>query len=147
MGFWDFIWLLIWSYFFVMYLMLLFQIVADLFRDRELGGVTKALWLIGLIVVPFLVALIYLIVRGRGMAERHNGAVRQARAETDQYIQSVAGRSSAADEITSAKALLDGGRHHPGGVRTAESEKPSHDDSTHPGPRCPGRRAPHQTPR
>jgi hypothetical protein len=109
MGFWDFIWLLIWSYFFVMYLMLLFQIVADLFRDRELGGVTKALWLIGLIVVPFLVALIYLIVRGRGMAERQTGAVRQARAETDQYIQSVAGQSSSADEIASAKALLDDG--------------------------------------
>ncbi len=109
MGFWDFIWLLIWSYFFVMYLMLLFQIVADLFRDRELGGVTKALWLIGLIVVPFLVALIYLIVRGRGMAERQTGAVRQARTETDQYIQSVAGRSSSADEIASAKSLLDDG--------------------------------------
>ena len=110
MGFWDFIWLLIWSYFFVMYLMLLFQIVADLFRDRELGGVTKALWLIGLIVVPFLVALIYLIVRGRGMAERQTGAVRQARTETDQYIQSVAGRSSAPrTRSPPRRALLDDG--------------------------------------
>lgn len=109
MGFWDFIWLLIWSYFFVMYLMLLFQIVTDLFRDPELGGVTKALWLIGLIVVPFLLALIYLIVRGSGMAERQAGAFRQARARTDDYIQSVAGRSSSAEEIASAKALLDDG--------------------------------------
>ncbi len=109
MGFWDFIWLLIWSYFFVMYLMLLFQIVTDLFRDPELGGVAKALWLIGLIVVPFLLALIYLIVRGSGMAERQAGAMRQARASADSYIQSVAGRSSAADEIASAKGLLDNG--------------------------------------
>ena len=109
MGFWDFIWLLIWSYFFVMYLMLLFQIVTDLFRDPELGGVTKALWLIGLIVVPFLMALIYLIVRGSGMAQRQAGAFREARASTDSYIQSVAGRSSSADEIASAKGLLDNG--------------------------------------
>ena len=43
MSFWDFFWLLIWSYIFVAYLMLLFQIIADVFRDRELGGFAKAL--------------------------------------------------------------------------------------------------------
>ena len=107
MDFWDFFWLLIWSFFFVMYLMLLFQIIGDLFRDRELSGWVKALWIIGLLVAPFLVALIYLIARGRGMAERQIGAVDQARAATDQYIQSVAGASSPADQIASAKALLD----------------------------------------
>jgi hypothetical protein len=105
--FWDFLWLLVWSFFFVMYLMLLFQIIGDLFRDRELSGWVKALWIIGLLVAPFLVALIYLIARGRGMAERQIGAVDQARAATDQYIQSVAGASSPADQIASAKALLD----------------------------------------
>src|SRR5215203_924218 len=109
MGFWDFFWLLIWSYFIVMYLMLVFQIIADLFRDRNLGGFSKALWLIALIVVPFLTALIYVIARGGGMAERHAATARQAQAETDQYIQSVAGPSSSADEIASAKALLDDG--------------------------------------
>jgi hypothetical protein len=108
-SFWDFFWLLIWSFFFVMYLMLLFQIIGDLLRDRELGGFAKALWAIALIVVPFLSAVVYLIARGGGMAERQAGAVRQARADTDQYIQSVAGRSSSADEISSAKSLLDDG--------------------------------------
>jgi len=105
--FWDFFWLLIWSFFFVMYLMLLFQIIGDLFRDRELGGGVKALWMIGLLFLPFLVALIYLIVRGKGMAERQIGAAQQARAATDQYIQSVAGAANPADQIASAKSLLD----------------------------------------
>jgi len=107
--FWDFFWLLIWSYFIVMYLMLVFQIIADLFRDRNLGGFSKALWLIALIMVPFLTALIYVIARGGGMAKRRAATARQAQAETDQYIQSVAGPSSSADEIASAKALLDDG--------------------------------------
>ena len=65
--------------------------------------------IIGLIVVPFLIALIYVITRGRGMAERRLAAHRQAQAETDQYIQSVASTSSPAEQITSAKALLDSG--------------------------------------
>ena len=109
MSFWDFFWLLIWSYIFVAYLMVLFQIIADVFRDRELGGFAKALWMIALIVVPVLTALIYLIARGRGMAERQAGAARQAQAETEQYIQSVAGAPSSADQIASAKSLLDDG--------------------------------------
>jgi hypothetical protein len=109
MSFWDFFLLMIWCYVFVAYLILLFHIVKDVFRDPELGGGAKALWLIGLIVVPFLIALIYVITRGRGMAERRLAAHRQAQAETDQYIQSVASTSSPAEQITSAKALLDSG--------------------------------------
>ncbi|HEY5978498.1 MAG TPA: SHOCT domain-containing protein [Microlunatus sp.] len=109
MSFWDFFVLLIWCYIFFAYLILLFHIIKDVFRDPELGGFAKAAWMIGLILVPFLIALIYLIARGRGMAERQAAAARQARAETDQYIQSVASASSPADQIASAKALLDSG--------------------------------------
>ena len=109
MGFWDFLWLLFWSYIFVAYLMLLFHIFADVFRDRDLGGFAKALWVIFLIVATFLSVLIYLIARGRGMAERQAGAARQAQAETEQYIQSVASAPNSADQIASAKALLDDG--------------------------------------
>ena len=109
MSFWDFFWLLIWTYIFVAYLMVLFHIAADMFRDRDLGGFAKALWVIVLIVAPFLSALIYLIARGRGMAERQAGAAQQARAETEQYIQSVASTSNSADQIASAKVLLDDG--------------------------------------
>jgi ABC-type multidrug transport system fused ATPase/permease subunit len=109
MGFWDFLWLLFWTYIFVAYLMLLFHIIADVFRDRDLGGFAKALWMIFLILVPFLSALIYLIARGREMAERQTQAARQAQAETEQYIQSVASTPNSADQIASAKALLDDG--------------------------------------
>jgi len=108
MGFWDFFWLLVWSFFFVAYLMVLFQIFGDLFRDH-MSGWFKALWVIGLIVLPFITLLIYLIVRGKGMAERQSGAIRQAQADTDEYIKSVAGSSNAADQIASAKTLLDNG--------------------------------------
>ena len=59
------------------YLMVLFQIIGDLFRDRELSGWWKALWVIFLIIFPFLAAVIYLIARGRGMAERQAGEMRK----------------------------------------------------------------------
>jgi len=109
MDFWHFFYLLIWSFVFVAYLMVLFQIIGDLFRDRDLSGWLKALWIIGLIIFPFVVALIYLIARGKGMAERHMAAVQTAQKATDQYIQSVAAQSAPADQIASAKALLNAG--------------------------------------
>lgn len=109
MNFSDFFWLLIWSFVLVCYLMVLFQIIGDLFRDKDLSGWWKALWIIFLIIFPFLAALIYLIARGRGMAERHAGAVQTAQVATDQYIQSVASRGNPAEQIASAKTLLDNG--------------------------------------
>jgi ABC-type multidrug transport system fused ATPase/permease subunit len=109
MGFWDFLWLLFWTYIFVAYLMLLFHIFADVFRDRDMGGFAKALWVIFLIVAPFLSVLIYLIARGREMAERQAQAARQAQAETEQYIQAGASTQNSAEQIASAKALLDDG--------------------------------------
>ena len=109
MNFWDFFWLLIWSFFLVCYLMVLFQIITDLFRDKDLSGWWKALWIIFLIIFPFLAAVIYLIARGRGMAERQAGAVQSAQVATDQYIQSVANLSNPAEQIASAKTLLDNG--------------------------------------
>jgi type VI protein secretion system component VasK len=109
-SFWDFFWLLVWTFFFVMYLMVLFQIIGDLFRDKDLSGWWKALWIIFLIIFPFLAAIVYLIARGRSMAERQAGEMRQAQAATDQYIKSVAAQgSSPADQIASAKSLLDSG--------------------------------------
>jgi hypothetical protein len=109
MDFWDFFWLLVWTFFFVCYLMVLFQVIGDLFRDRDLSGWWKALWIIFLIIFPFLALIIYLIARGKGMAERQAGEMRKAQAATDQYIQSVAGQSNPADQIASAKNLLDSG--------------------------------------
>jgi predicted ferric reductase len=113
MDFGDFFWLLIWSFFFVFYLMILFHIIADLFRDKELSGWLKALWVVALIIFPFLTALIYLIARGRGMAERQSVDMQRAQAANEAYIRQVAGSngsgSSPTDQIARAKNLLDSG--------------------------------------
>ena len=101
-------WLLIWWFLFFAYLVILFQIIGDLFRDHALSGWWKAVWIIFLIVVPFLTALIYIIARGKGMAERQLQAVQQAKSDTDSYIREVAGKSPA-EHIADAKALLDAG--------------------------------------
>ncbi len=90
-SFWDIIWWFFWVFVFVSYLMVLFNIVADLFRDHTLNGGWKAVWIIFLIFVPFLTALVYLIARGRGMGERSASAYREQQHAADSYIRSVAG--------------------------------------------------------
>lgn len=107
-NFWDFIWLILSTFVFVAYLLILFQIVADLFRDSELGGGSKALWLIGLIFVPMFTALVYVIARGNGMALRQRAAMERSKSEAESYIRQVAGKSPA-EQIADAKALLDAG--------------------------------------
>lgn len=96
---------------FVSYLMVLFSIVGDIFRDREMSGGIRAVWIVCLIFLPFITALIYLIVRGRGMTERAVAQAERNKAAADDYIRSVAG--SPADEIARAKALLDAGTISP----------------------------------
>jgi hypothetical protein len=108
-SFWQWFWLLVWAFFFVCYLMVLFQIISDLFRDRELSGWWKAVWMILLIIFPLVSALVYLIARGKGMGERQLASMQHARAATDQYIQTVAGTANPAEAIASAKQLLDQG--------------------------------------
>lgn len=108
-SFWDFFWLLLWTFFIFAYLMLLFHIIGDLFRDEDLSGWAKAAWIIGLIFFPFLIALIYMIARGKGMAERQMDVVYKAQADLDQHIEQVAKRTDPAEQIASAKALLDNG--------------------------------------
>ena len=107
--FWSVIWLLFWSFAFVAYLFALFAIIADLFRDRDLNGWWKAVWIIFLIFVPFLTALVYVIARGRSMSERSMRDAAQTQKETDAYIRTVAGSSSPTEEIAKAKKLLDDG--------------------------------------
>lgn len=108
-SFWDIIWIFFWSFAFLAYLIALFTVIGDLFRDRTLNGWWKALWLIFMIFLPFLTVLVYLIARGRGMAERNQKQVKDAQDATDQYIRNVAGGGSPADEIAKAKSLLDAG--------------------------------------
>ncbi len=105
---WSIIWLFFWSFAFIAYLFALFAIIGDLFRDHKLNGWWKAVWILFLIFLPFITALIYVIARGQGMAERSIKQDRQYQAATDEYIRTVAG-SSSSDEIAKAQALLDAG--------------------------------------
>ncbi len=110
--FWD---VLLWSFWFFIWiaaLMVWFRCIFDLFRDKSLSGWGKAGWAVLLIFVPWLGALIYLIARGRSMAERQMAEVSQMQAQQEQYIRQVASNSqgsSPADQIASAKGLLDSG--------------------------------------
>ncbi|HET6302134.1 SHOCT domain-containing protein [Microbacterium sp.] len=107
-NFWSLIWWFLWAFVFIAYLMALFAIIGDLFRDHKLNGWWKAVWIIFLVFVPFLTALVYLIARGQGMAERSQKEAQAAQAAADSYIKQVAG-SSPAEEIAKAKSLLDAG--------------------------------------
>ena len=111
-NFWDVLWLIASTFFFVAYLIVLFQVVVDLFRDADLGGGSKVVWLLGLIFLPVLTALLYILARGNGMAERQRVAMQRAKSDTDAYIREVAGKSPA-DQIADAKALLDAGTINP----------------------------------
>lgn len=106
---WDTIWWFLTIFVFVAYLMALFSIIGDLFRDRKLNGFYKALWLLFLIFVPFLTALAYLIFRGRGMGERAAAPAQAVQDEAGAYIRSVSADATPTDEIARAKALLDSG--------------------------------------
>ena len=107
-SFWDLIWWFLVAFIFIAYLFALFAIIGDLFRDHKLNGWFKAIWIIFLIFVPFLTALIYLIARGKGMAERGAAQAKELKAAQDQHIRSVVS-SSPAEEIAKAKTLLDSG--------------------------------------
>jgi hypothetical protein len=98
---------------FFAWFMCLFWIFGDLFRSKDIGGVAKTLWTLFLIILPILGMLIYLIARGGGMTERALAAQQESQKQTDAYIRSVATQNgsggSAAEEIASAKKLLDSG--------------------------------------
>ena len=109
MQFFEVFWSITIAFFFLAYLILLFQIVADIFRDDSLSGWVKALWIFVLLVAPYISALVYLIVRGGGMAKRNHEAAAAAQQHTEEYLRRVAGTQSPADQIAAAKSLLDAG--------------------------------------
>ncbi|QIS03852.1 hypothetical protein F5X71_17325 [Nocardia brasiliensis] len=108
MSLWDFLWYAVMTFLFVAYLMILFAIVSDLFRDHETSGWIKALWLVVLLVLPFLGALIYLIARGKPMTVRRVDAGLRYREAEDEYLRRVTGLDSAT-QLATAKQLLDDG--------------------------------------
>ncbi|HEX7245985.1 MAG TPA: SHOCT domain-containing protein [Solirubrobacterales bacterium] len=95
-------------FFFVIWIWILITILSDLFRDHETSGWAKAVWVLFLVFIPFLTALIYLIVRGSGMRERAIKAQAEAKQHMDAYIREQA-HSSPADELHKLNDLKEKG--------------------------------------
>jgi len=106
---WNALWVVFVVFIAVNVLMMLFAVIFDLFRDKELGGVSKALWILVLLLFPLIGLLIYVIVRGNGMAERSMSQQQEAKESFDTYVRDVAG-GGAASELEKAAALHAGGQ-------------------------------------
>ena len=104
----DVLWSMVIFFLFVIWIWILITVFADIFRRRDIGGGMKALWIIFVILLPYLGVFIYLIAEGHNMAERNAEQIQAVKAQQDDYIKSVAG-SSPADQIAQAKSLLDSG--------------------------------------
>lgn len=105
-SFLDILWWSLTVFVFIAYLMALFSIISDLFRDRDLNGWAKAVWLLFLVFLPFLTALVYLIARGKGMGERAQKQAAAAQTAAEDYIRSVSGTAATpTDEIERAQQL------------------------------------------
>jgi Short C-terminal domain/Phospholipase_D-nuclease N-terminal len=96
-------------FFFVIWIWILITILTDLFRDHELSGWWKAVWVLFLVFIPFLTALIYLIARGAGMRDRTIKAQAEAKQHFDEYVRQQAHTGSAADELHKLNELKEKG--------------------------------------
>ena len=105
----DILWTMLIFFAWVIWFWLLITVFADLFRRHDIGGGMKTLWIIFVILLPFLGVFIYLISQGKSMAERSASQMQAAQAQQADYIKSVASSGGAADEIDKAKKLLDSG--------------------------------------
>ena len=95
---------------FFAWFMCLFWVLGDIFRSKDLGGGAKTFWILFVILLPWLGVLVYVIARGKGMQERQLEQAKDMQAAQAEYIKSVAGAGgSPADQISSAKGLLDSG--------------------------------------
>ena len=93
----------------VIWFWLLITILADLFRRRDVGGGKKVLWVIFLIIIPFVGVLAYLLINHDEMAQRNIQQMKAQQAQFDDYVRDTAGAGGSAAEIEKAKALLDSG--------------------------------------
>jgi hypothetical protein len=107
----DIFWSMLWFYFLFMWIIILFHVLSDLFRDHSLSGVTKTLWVLFLVFLPVVGVLVYLLSRGQGMAERSAAQQQRAQEQFAGYVRNVApnGAGSPTEQIARAKDLLDAG--------------------------------------
>ncbi|WP_084075388.1 SHOCT domain-containing protein [Demequina sp. NBRC 110052] len=114
---WDFfsnflsiLWFTLWIVVWVSFIILVFRIIGDVFRDKSIGGFAKFLWIAAIVLLPVLGALVYVITRGRSMAQRDLEAAEGMRAAQVEYTKGLMNEAGGpASEIKAAKDLLDAG--------------------------------------
>jgi hypothetical protein len=102
-------WTMLIFFAFIAWFWILFSVLADIFRRHDTSGWVKVLWIIFVIVVPFLGVFIYIIAEHDGMTERSIKQQQAAQEQSDQYVRSVVADAGPADQIAKAKELLDSG--------------------------------------
>ena len=107
--FFGVLWSMLVFFVWVAWFMLLFRIIGDIFRRRDIGGGAKTLWLIFTLFLPFLGVFVYLISQSDEMAKRDLERAQAAQAQFNDYVQQAAGSGGASAEIDKAKQLLDSG--------------------------------------
>jgi hypothetical protein len=105
----DVLWTMLIFFVWISWFVLLFRVIGDVFRRRDISGGKKTVWLLFVLFVPFLGVFCYLIANSDDMARREVEQAQAAQGEMDEYVKSVAGSSGAAAEIERAKGLLDSG--------------------------------------
>ena len=105
----DVLWTMLIFFLWIIWFWILITVFIDLFRRKDTSGVSKVLWIIFVILVPFLGVFVYLLVNHDGMADRNIAQAQAQRSQMDQYVRETAGSGGAAAEIEKAKGLLDSG--------------------------------------
>jgi hypothetical protein len=105
----EIFWTILFFFVFVVWLMILFNVLGDLFRRHDTTGATKVLWIIFIVVLPYLGTFAYLLTQHNGMVERAQKAQQEAKQSFDHYVQSVAVKPDPTEKIAKAHDLLDRG--------------------------------------
>jgi hypothetical protein len=105
----DVLWTMFIFFLWIIWFFLLFRVIVDIFRRKDIGGGSKTLWLLFVILLPFLGVFVYLIVNSDEMADRDVKQAQASQQQFDSYVKDVAGSGGAAAEIDKAKQLLDSG--------------------------------------
>jgi hypothetical protein len=105
----EVVWTMLVFFGFVVWIWILFTVLADIFRRHDTSGFAKVSWIIFVVVLPYLGVFVYLIAEHEGMTERAVKQQQAAQTQFDQYMQSVAAQGDPAEQIAKAKQLLDSG--------------------------------------
>lgn len=102
---------MMWLFLFILWFWIAITVVIDVFRSKDMGGFAKALWLIFIVIVPFLGVLVYLIARGHKMQEHQVAAAKASQEQFSAYVKETAGSAeSSAEQLTKLAALHDSGK-------------------------------------